>query len=106
MKRAIFILLWTGALIIPVIAQQPPIIDRELFFGNPEITNAQISPDGKYIAFIKPWNNTRNIWVKKTEDPFDKAKLISADTKRPIPALLTDSRVSGEAIEKERSPTG
>ena len=39
-------------------AQQPPVIDRELFFGDPEISGAQISPDGKYIAFLKPLNKT------------------------------------------------
>ena len=43
----------------------PPIIDRELFFGNPEIAGAQISPDGKYISFVKPWKDTRNIYVKR-----------------------------------------
>jgi hypothetical protein len=63
----------------------PPLIDRELFFGNPEITGAQISPDGQYIAFIKPYKDTRNIWVKKTGEPFDAARLVTADTKRPIP---------------------
>src|SRR5262252_18137 len=66
----------------------PPIIDRELFFGDPEISGAQISPDGKFIAFIKPFKGTRNIWVKRTEDPFDKAKPITADTTRPIPAYF------------------
>ncbi len=76
------------ALAIPLIAQQPPLIDRELFFGDPEIAGAQLSPDGKYIAFIKPWNNTRNIWVKKADEPFEKAKLVSADTKRPIPGYM------------------
>jgi hypothetical protein len=35
----------------------PPLIDRELFFGDPEISGAQISPDGKYISFVKPFNN-------------------------------------------------
>src|SRR5256885_2689544 len=63
---------------------QPPLIDRELFFGDPEISGAQISPDGKFIAFIKPFKGTRNIWVKTTEEPFDKAKPITADTARPI----------------------
>jgi hypothetical protein len=29
--------------------QLPPLIDRELFFGDPEITGAQLSPDGKFI---------------------------------------------------------
>jgi len=66
----------------------PPIIDRELFFGDPEIAGAQISPDGRFIAFIKPFKGTRNIWVKRTEDSFDKAKPLTADTSRPIPAYF------------------
>lgn len=66
----------------------PPLIDRELFFGDPEIAGAQISPDGKFIAFIKPYKGTRNIWVKTTEAPFDSAKPVTADTTRPIPAYF------------------
>jgi dipeptidyl aminopeptidase/acylaminoacyl peptidase len=72
----------------PVWAQSPPIIDRELFFGDPEIAGAQISPDGAYIAFLKPFKGTRNVWVKKTADPFTSAKPITADTKRPISAYF------------------
>src|SRR6266536_4397447 len=67
---------------------QPPIIDRELFFGDPEISGAQISPDGKFIAFVKPFKGTRNIWVKTTEEPFEKARPITADTARPIPSYF------------------
>src|SRR2546425_878972 len=66
----------------------PPIIDRELIFGNPEIINAQVSPDGKYLAFLKPWNDTRNIWVKKTDEPFSAARLLTTEKKRPIPQYL------------------
>jgi dipeptidyl aminopeptidase/acylaminoacyl peptidase len=77
------LLLWA-----PLLAQQPPLIDRELFFGDPEIAGAQISPDGKYIAFLKPLNKTRNIWVKKADEPFDAAKPITNDTKRPISAYF------------------
>ncbi|MBA2704467.1 MAG: prolyl oligopeptidase family serine peptidase [Blastocatellia bacterium] len=62
----------------------PPLIDRELFFGDPEISGAQISPDGKFIAFIKPFKGTRNIWVKRTEEPFDAAKPLTADRARPV----------------------
>jgi dipeptidyl aminopeptidase/acylaminoacyl peptidase len=62
----------------------PPLIDREIFFGNPEITGATISPDGKYIAFRKPYKDTMNIWVKRTDEPFEKARLITSETKRPI----------------------
>src|SRR5258705_4960811 len=63
---------------------QPPIIDRELFFGDPEISGAQISPDGKFIAFVKPFKGTRNVWVKRTEEPFDAAKPITNDKSRPV----------------------
>jgi len=33
----------------PLEAQLPPLIDRDLFFGEIEISGAKISPDGKYI---------------------------------------------------------
>ena len=69
-------------------AGAPPLVDRELFFGNPEIAGAQLSPDGKYIAFLKPWKETRNVWVKKTGDPYTKAHLVTADPKRPIPGFF------------------
>ncbi|HEX9220441.1 MAG TPA: prolyl oligopeptidase family serine peptidase [Gemmatimonadaceae bacterium] len=62
----------------------PPLIDRELFFGNPEISGAQISPDGRYVSFLKPYKDTRNIWVKGVNDSYANAKLITNDTKRPV----------------------
>jgi dipeptidyl aminopeptidase/acylaminoacyl peptidase len=73
----------------------PPILDRELFFGNPEIAGAQLSPDGQYVAFLKPWSDTRNIWVKKTAEPFEAARRVTAETKRPIPGFFwtRDSRL-------------
>jgi dipeptidyl aminopeptidase/acylaminoacyl peptidase len=65
-------------------AQQPPLIDRELFFGDPEISGAQISPDGQFISFRKPYRGVMNIWVKRTPEPFDAAKPMTADTTRPV----------------------
>src|SRR5512133_2778099 len=62
----------------------PPLIDREQFFGDPEIAGAQISPDGRFIAFLKPFKGTRNIWVKAAEAPFEKARPLTAETRRPI----------------------
>ena len=62
----------------------PPLIDRQHFFGDPEIAGAQISPDGRFIAFLRPFKETRNIWVKRADEPFDKARPITADTKRPV----------------------
>ena len=66
----------------------PPLIDRELFFGNPEISTGTISPDGRYIAFRKPWNGTMNIWVKGVAEPFAQARRLTAETRRPIPAFF------------------
>jgi dipeptidyl aminopeptidase/acylaminoacyl peptidase len=62
----------------------PPLIDRELIFGDPEISGAQLSPDGKYLAFQKPWKDTRNIYVKGVDEPFSAARLLTAEAKRPI----------------------
>ncbi|MBV9269381.1 MAG: S9 family peptidase, partial [Acidobacteriaceae bacterium] len=69
-------------------AALPPLIDRDAFFGEVKITAAQISPDGKYISFLKPYKDTRNIWVKKADEPFEAAKPISAETKRPVPVYF------------------
>ena len=74
--------------VAPPKTQLPPVLDRELFFGNPEIAGAQISPDGIYIAFLKPWKDTRNVWVKKTGEPYTAAKLVTADPKRPVPGFF------------------
>ena len=65
-------------------AEQPPIIDRQLFFGEIQIAGAQISPDGQYISFLKPYKGTRNIWVKKASEPFSAARPLSAEATRPI----------------------
>ncbi len=70
------------------LAQLPPLIDRELLFGNPEIAGAQLSPNGEYIAFLKPWNETRNIWVKKANEPFASARRLTSESKRPVPFFL------------------
>lgn len=72
----------------------PPLLDRDLFFGEVEIAGAQISPDGRYISFLKPFNGARNIWVKKAEEPFAAARPLTAESKRPIPGYFwsRDSR--------------
>ena len=68
----------------PAASGLPPIIDRELIFGNPEIAAAELSPDGKYVAFLKPWKDTRNVYVKGVDEPFSAARLLTTETKRPV----------------------
>ena len=65
-------------------AELPPLLDRELFFGDPEISGAKISPDGRFISFIKPYNNVMNIWIKERSEPFDKARPLTGDLTRPV----------------------
>jgi dipeptidyl aminopeptidase/acylaminoacyl peptidase len=66
------------------VSQSTPIIDREIFFGDPEISGGQLSPDGQYLSFIKPYMGERNIWVKKLNESFESAIPVTADTTRPI----------------------
>ncbi len=61
----------------------PPIIDRGLFFDNPEISGSQISPDGKMVAFLKSYNGIMNIWVKNFDEPFEKARPLT-NSKEPM----------------------
>jgi hypothetical protein len=62
----------------------PPLIDRDLIFGNPEIAGAQLSPNGQYIAFLKPWKDTRNVYVKAVGEPFSAARMLTTESKRPV----------------------
>jgi dipeptidyl aminopeptidase/acylaminoacyl peptidase len=61
----------------------PPVIDRQLLFGDPEISGSNLSPDGKHVVFIKPYKGVRNVWVKGIHEPFDAARPITAD-ERPV----------------------
>jgi len=65
-------------------ADQPPLVDRNAFFGEVQISGAQISPDGKWLTFLKPYKGVRNIWIKRADEPFSAARPISADAERPI----------------------
>lgn len=66
------------------LAELPPLIDRDLFFGEPEVSGVMISPDGRYLAFIKSLNGTPNIWVMRTGAPIETARPVTATSKSPI----------------------
>ena len=68
----------------PEVAMATPLIEREIFFEDPEITGGQLSPDGKFISFRRPYKGVMNVWVKRREQPFDAARPITADSKRPV----------------------
>jgi dipeptidyl aminopeptidase/acylaminoacyl peptidase len=84
MKTLLAIALLVCAGVLSAAAQLPAVIDREVLFGNPEYAAAQISPDGKYISFVKPLNGTMNVWVKGTDEPFSAARPMTNDQTRPV----------------------
>lgn len=66
-------------------AQLPPIIDRELFFGDPQLAGVEVSPDGKWLSFAKPYNGTLNIWIQPIrEGEPGEAFPVTASERRPI----------------------
>ena len=85
-SKLILLMVLLSAVVVSgsLFAQAPALIDREVFFGNPEYAGAQISPDGKYISFIKPYKDTMNVWVKGVDEPFASARPMTADTARPV----------------------
>jgi dipeptidyl aminopeptidase/acylaminoacyl peptidase len=86
--RFVFVSIFLLASLATAIADKssgpPQLIDRDVIFGNPEIAAAQLSPDGRYIAFLKPWKDTRNVYVKAVDEPFSAARLLTTETKRPV----------------------
>lgn len=64
-------------------AELPPLIPRDILFGNPEKVNPQISPDGARLAWIAPdKKNVLQVWVKTIGKDDDKT--VTADSKRGI----------------------
>ncbi len=41
----------------------PPLIPRDVIFGNPERAEPQLSPDGARMAFLAPLDGVLNVWV-------------------------------------------
>jgi dipeptidyl aminopeptidase/acylaminoacyl peptidase len=67
----------------------PPLIPLRNFFRNPERTAYQISPGGKSIAFLRPYENRLNIWVQSVEG--GEARRITAITERDITSYFWKS---------------
>ncbi|MEI6187523.1 MAG: S9 family peptidase [Alphaproteobacteria bacterium] len=60
-----------------------PLIDREVFFGNPDRVCVKISPDGRYFSYIAPLDGVLNVYVAPIDDIL-KAKPVTNDKNRGI----------------------
>ena len=65
-----------------LMAQKPELIPLEDFFKNPDRTGFNISPDGKYISYLAPFESRLNIFVQKVGS--EKATRITSETDRDI----------------------
>jgi dipeptidyl aminopeptidase/acylaminoacyl peptidase len=59
------------------------LLPRTLFFGNPDKSGVQLSPDGKSISYLAPVNGVMNVWVGPVDKPGE-AKPVTKDAKRGI----------------------
>ncbi len=89
-EKKLYLLIVTFALVIITsyifigIAMSTRIlINREVFFGNPDRISVRISPDGRYISCIAPLNGVLNIYVAPI-DNITQAKPITNDKNRGI----------------------
>lgn len=60
----------------------PPVIPREILFGNPERATPQLSPDGKRLAYLAPDNGVLNVWLRTVGSHDD--RVITNDSRRGI----------------------
>ena len=51
----------------------PELIPRELLFGNPVRTEARLSPDGRFLAYLAPVDDVLNVWIRTLGAADDKA---------------------------------
>lgn len=61
-----------------------PLIARDALFGNPSRAGGQISPDGKWLSWLAPYEGVMNVWIAPSDNPTEARRMTSA-TDRPIP---------------------
>ncbi len=74
-----------------------PNIPLEDFFKNPEMSSFQLSPNGKHISYMKPWeegNRMMNVYVKSTDS--DKEVRVTSASERSLYGYfwLSDNRIA------------
>ena len=64
----------------------PPLIPRDVLFGNPERQSPQLSPDGKRLAYLAPRDGVMNVWVRTVGQSDDRP--VTGEKTRPLRAYL------------------
>ena len=82
--RLLFVLaaLFVAMPAVCAFAAVPPLLPMEDFFRNPENSAFSISPDGKWLAFARPWQHRMNVYVREISTGTEKR--ITSATERDI----------------------
>jgi len=78
----------TALLAVPAAAwaqaedELPPLIPIQHFFDNPEIAGAQISPNGQFVSYLKPYKEKLNVFVRQIGS--SEERRMTTDTIRPV----------------------
>jgi len=62
----------------------PPRVPLKQFFDNPKYASAEISPDGKRLAFLAPADNRLNIWVCAADASLETARVVTHEKARSV----------------------
>ena len=65
-------------------ASLPPLIPREILFGNPVKTSPEISPDGLHLSYVAPLNGVLNVFVGEIGEDPDAFRPVTRDTERGV----------------------
>ncbi|MCS6946391.1 MAG: S9 family peptidase [Steroidobacteraceae bacterium] len=82
--RWLFTVAWATVAAGTAAAQDTvPLIPRDALFGNPERTQARLSPDGRYLSWLAPRDGVMNVYVAPIDDP-SRARPVTNDRKSGI----------------------
>lgn len=63
----------------------PPLIPLEALFDNPAMQWGGISPDGRWLSYLKPYRGKLNVYVRATGAAGAAERAVTRDTVRAIP---------------------
>lgn len=78
------IFIFLASFFLALKAEQPPLIPRDILFGNPEKSSPKLSPDGKFMAYLAPDKGVLNVWVETVGKDDD--RVVTQDRRRGIRA--------------------
>lgn len=68
--------------------KQTRLIPLEDFFRNPARCAYQLSPDGRYLSYMAPWNDRLNVYVRPLDGNDSEALRLTSETDRSVAGYM------------------